>query len=193
MDGIQSVGAFPLDVKRAHVDLLSADSHKWQLGLAGIGFAYVSRALLPRLRPVAVGWKSTKNPLDFDHPALDLREDAAKLEEGTPNSMGIVGLGAALDLLLDAGIPRIAEHVTDWLVALEKELRASGCDPWPAPLHRAGILTFSPPRESAGAFVARAQAAGVVLSSRRGRVRVSPHLYNGERELSALCDLVREA
>jgi selenocysteine lyase/cysteine desulfurase len=35
------------------------------------------------------------------------------------------------------------------------------------------------------------QAAGVVLSLRRGRVRVSPHLYNGERELSALCGLLR--
>jgi cysteine desulfurase/selenocysteine lyase len=78
--------------------------------------------LLPSVRPVAVGWKSTKHPLDFDHPSLDLREDAAKLEEGTPNSMGIYGLEAALELLLEAGIARIAGHVTEWLAALEKEL-----------------------------------------------------------------------
>ena len=191
VDGIQSVGAFPPDVKRAHIDLLSADSHKWQLGLPGIGFAHVSRRLWPRLRPVAVGWKSTKNPLDSDHPALDLREDAAKLEEGTPNLMGIYGLGAALDLLLEAGIPRIANHIADWLAALERELRTLGCDPRPTTSYRAGILTFAPPRETAASFVVRAQAAGIVLALRRGRVRVSPHLYNGQRELDALCGLLR--
>jgi len=152
---------------------------------------YVNRALLPSVRPVAVGWKSTKHPLDFDHPSLDLREDAAKLEEGTPNSMGIYGLEAALELLLEAGIARIAGHVTEWLAALEKELRVRGCDPRPAASHRAGILSFAPPQEAAAAFVARAQAAGVVLSLRRGRVRVSAHLYNGERELDALCGLLR--
>jgi hypothetical protein len=33
--------------------------------------------------------------------------------------------------------------------------------------------------------------AGIVLSARRGRVRLSPHFYNGEPELRALADLLR--
>ena len=78
-----------------------------------------------------------------------------------------------------------------WLASLEGELCALGCDSRPAASHRAGILTFAPPREAAGAFVTRAQAAGVVLSLRRGRVRFPPHLHNVQRELDALYGLLR--
>ncbi|HTE07048.1 MAG TPA: aminotransferase class V-fold PLP-dependent enzyme, partial [Planctomycetota bacterium] len=37
VDVIQGLGAFPLDVHSAGIDFLSADSHKWMLGLEGIG------------------------------------------------------------------------------------------------------------------------------------------------------------
>lgn len=191
VDGIQSVGAFPIDVAKANVDFLAADSHKWQLGLPGIGIAYIRREVLPRIRPSVVGWKSVKNPLDFDHLHFELREDAAKLEEGTQSFATILGMGAALDLLDEAGIDRIAAHITAWLEEAEKFLAAAGLDPGPRRDVRKGILTFRPPSGSAEDFVNRASKAGVVLSPRRGRVRVSPHFYNGEAELAALANLVR--
>ncbi len=40
LDAIQTLGAFPLDVARAHVDFLSADAHKWMLGPLAIGIVY---------------------------------------------------------------------------------------------------------------------------------------------------------
>jgi len=191
VDGIQSVGAFPLDVVKANIDFLAADSHKWQLGLPGIGVAYVRRAILPRLRPSVVGWKSVKNPLDFDHLHFELREDAAKLEEGTQSFATILGMGAALALLDDVGIDRIAAQITAWLDEAEKFLVAAGLAPGPAPAVRKGILTFRPPSGTAEEFMNRASKAGVVLSARRGRVRISPHFYNGETELAALAAVVR--
>jgi len=191
VDGIQSVGAFPIDVVKAKIDFLSADSHKWQLGLPGIGIAYVRRELLAQLRPSVVGWKSVKNPLDFDHLHFDLRDDAAKLEEGTQSFATILGMGAALALLDEVGIEDVTAHITAWLRELEKVLAAAGLHPGPAPSRRRGILTFLPPHGTAEDFVERARKAGIVLSPRRGRVRVSPHLYNGEAELAALADLVR--
>jgi cysteine desulfurase / selenocysteine lyase len=191
VDGIQSVGAFPLDVKAAQVDFLAADSHKWQLGLPGIGFAYVRRELAPRLRPSVVGWKSVKNPLDFDHLHFELRDDAARLEEGTQSFATILGMGAALALLDEVGVDRIASHITEWLRECERMLAAAGLEPGPSPGVRKGILTFRPPSGTAEAFVERAAHAGIVLSARRGRVRVSPHFYNGEPELRALADLLR--
>lgn len=191
VDGIQSVGAFPLDVRKASIDFLSADSHKWQLGLPGIGIAYVRREILPLLRPSVVGWKSVKNPLDFDHLDLTLRDDAARLEEGTQSFATIMGMGAALALLDEIGIDRVAAHITAWLSEIEKVLAAAGLDPGPPPAVRRGILTFRAPSGTPDDFVRRAQASGIMLSSRRGRVRVSPHLYNGEVELTALADFVR--
>jgi len=191
VDGIQSVGAFPLDVAKANIDFLAADSHKWQLGLSGIGIAYVRREILPRVRPSVVGWKSVKNPLDFDHLHFELRDDAAKLEEGTQSFATILGMGAALALLDEVGIGGIAAHITAWLEEADAFLAAAGLDPGPAPALRKGILTFRPPSGTAEEFVHRAGKAGVVLSARRGRVRISPHFYNGEPELAALADLVR--
>ena len=191
VDGIQSVGAFPLDVGRASIDMLSADSHKWQLGLPGIGIAYVRREVLPLLRPSVVGWKSIKTPLDFDHLSFVLREDAAKLEEGTQSFATIVGLAAALSLLEEVGVARIAAHITAWLEEAATALAALGLDPGPDGPRRKGILTFRAPRGTAEELAARAQAAGVMLSPRRGRVRISPHFYSDDRDLAALVDLLR--
>ncbi len=191
VDGIQSVGAFPIDVVKANVDFLAADSHKWQLGLPGIGIAYVRREVLARIRPSVVGWKSVKNPLDFDHLHFELREDAAKLEEGTQSFATILGMGAALDLLDEVGIDRIAAHISAWLEEAERFLAAAGLDPGPARAVRKGILTFRSPVGSAEDFVNRASKVGVVLSARRGLVRISPHFYNGEAELAALASLVQ--
>ena len=191
VDGIQSVGAFPIDVVKAKIDLLSADSHKWQLGLPGIGIAFVRRDVLPLLRPVVVGWKSIKTPLDFDHLNFVLRDDAAKLEEGTQSFATILGLGAALTLLEEVGIERIAAHIADWLDQAHSVLASAGLDPAPDRALRKGILTFRPPRGTAEEFAARAQEARVMLSPRRGRVRISPHFYSGESELAALLALVR--
>jgi selenocysteine lyase/cysteine desulfurase len=190
VDGIQQVGAFPVDVDAAQIDFLSADSHKWMLGLPGIGFIFVRTSLLTRLRPVTVGWKSIKNALDFDHLQFDLREDAAKFEEGTPSFINTLGLGAALALLLEVGIPTIANHITNWLTEADQALTRRGLTPGPEPGRRAGILTFQPPSGTAEEFVARALAASVHVSARRGRVRISPHLYSGEPELSALLQLL---
>ena len=192
VDGIQSVGAFPIDVAKANIDFLAADSHKWQLGLSGIGIAYVRREVLPHLRPAVVGWKSVKNPLDFDHLHFELRDDAAKLEEGTQSFSTILGMGAALALLDEVGIDRVAGHITAWLEEAEKVLATLGLDPGPSRAARKGILTFRPPSGTAEEFVNRAGRAGLVLSARRGRVRMSPHFYNGEVELAALVEFARK-
>jgi cysteine desulfurase/selenocysteine lyase len=114
------------------------------------------------------------------------------LEEGTQSFATIVGMGAALALLDEVGIDRIAAHITAWLEEAENILAQAGLDPGPARGARKGILTFRPPSGTAEEFANRASKAGVMLSPRRGRVRVSPHFYNGEAELAALAKLVRD-
>lgn len=183
VDGIQSVGARPIDVKRSRVHFLAADSHKWMLGLPGIGFLYVDRAVLDRVRPVLVGWHSTTDAWNFDVARFELRADAAKLEEGSPAYTGIVGMGAGLEILLDQGLERVRERIDALVARLDEGLRALGCDTSPGAKERAGILTFTPPVGTADALYAHLGAAGVVVSLRRGRVRASPHCFNTEGEI----------
>jgi selenocysteine lyase/cysteine desulfurase len=100
-------------------------------------------------------------------------------------------MGAALSLLDEVGIDCIAAHIAAWLEEAEMFLAKAGLSLGPKRGVRKGILTFRPPSGTAEEFVNRASKAGVVLSPRRGRVRVSPHFYNAEAELAALADLVR--
>ncbi|WP_164007177.1 aminotransferase class V-fold PLP-dependent enzyme [Pyxidicoccus trucidator] len=191
VDGIQSVGCVPVDVKKSRIHFLSADSHKWMLGIAGIGFLYVAKDVLPRLRPVLVGWRSTTDAWNFNRSHFELRPDAGKLEEGSAAYTGIYALGAALELLQEVGVGAIETRIRGLLTRVEEGLRGLGCDVGPSPEHRAGILTFLPPGGEARPLGAWLAERNVALSVRRGRIRLSPHFYNLPEEMDRLVELVR--
>jgi cysteine desulfurase / selenocysteine lyase len=191
VDGIQSVGCIPVDVKKCRIHFLSADSHKWMIGIPGIGFLYVDRNVLPRVRPVLVGWRSTTDAWNFNRAHFELRPDATKFEEGSHNYAGTYALGAALGLLLEVGMENVAARIRELLAYADRELRAIGCDTGPSPEHRAGILTFLPPQGEARALASYLSERNVSFSLRRGRIRISPHFYNQPAELDRLVEMVR--
>ncbi|QRO00314.1 aminotransferase class V-fold PLP-dependent enzyme [Archangium violaceum] len=191
VDGIQSVGCIPVDVKKSRIHFLSADSHKWMIGIPGIGFLYVDRNVLPRVRPVLVGWRSTTDAWNFNRAHFELRPDATKFEEGSHNYAGTYALGAALGLLLEVGMENVAARIRELLAYADRELRAIGCDTGPSPEHRAGILTFLPPQGEARALASYLSERNVSFSLRRGRIRISPHFYNQPAELDRLVEMVR--
>jgi len=193
VDGIQSVGCIPVDVKKSGVHFLSADSHKWMLGMPGIGFMYVDREVIDRVRPVLVGWHSTTDAWNFDRAHFELRRDAVKFEEGSPAYTGIYGMGAAVELLLEVGIETISARISELLARCERGLRGLGCDVSPAAIERAGIIVFEHPRADARGCYQQLTAANVSVSLRRGRIRVSPHFYTTDEEIDRFISLVSRA
>lgn len=191
VDGIQTVGALETDVKQIGAHFLSADSHKWLLAMHGLGALYVSEDVIDRLRPVLVGWKSTTEAWNFDRAHFELREDAAKLEEGSLPWALIVGFHAALELLQEAGIRTIAKHIHELVEHLAFGLEEIGADVFPAPDARHHILTFNHPHADGADLLERLTAQNFVISRRRGRIRVSPHLYNTIGEIDQLVAAVR--
>lgn len=191
VDAIQQAGAFPIDVKASGIHAMAACSHKWMLGLLGIGFLYVDRDLLARLRPVLVGWHSVEDPFAFDGTRFDLRSDASRLEEAAPSFPLVYGLGAAVEMLLDAGVADVASHITGLLDRAANALEAIGCEVSPAPEHRAGILMIKPAAD-VDALAEACVERNIAVSVRRGRLRLSPHLYNNEDDVDALVELLRD-
>ncbi len=188
VDAIQSLGLFPLDVAECHVDFLAADGHKWLLSVEGCGLFFCRRALLSRLAPRVVGWRSVTNNQDFDHYHMELQPGAGRFEEGTPNTPGIFALGAAIDLLLELGIEAIGRRVlelTDRLCEGLAERGAEIASPR-TPGQSSGIVAFRIPDETPSRTVARLRAAGVFVVERRGCVRASPHFYNTPEDLERL-------
>jgi selenocysteine lyase/cysteine desulfurase len=178
VDGIQTVGALPTDVKKIGAHFLSADSHKWLLGLHGIGALYVSKEVIDQVRPVLVGWKSTIDGWNFDRAQFDLLPDARKFEEGSQPFAMIVGFHAALDLLEEIGIPTVSRHIKGLVDHLAQGLTDLGAEVFPPPRERHHILTFTHPNLDGAELLERMSRQNFVFSRRRGRLRVSPHLYN---------------
>jgi cysteine desulfurase / selenocysteine lyase len=192
VDAIQGLGVLPLDVSRTPVDFLSADGHKWLLGPEGAGVFYVRRELVEVLRPVSVGWHSVVDFFNFSNIDLSLQPHAGRWECGTPNMGGVHALGESVALLLELGVPAVAERVlalTDHLC--DKAARA-GIEVYSSrrPGEASGIVSLVVPGAEERHLVRRCREAGVVVNLRSGRIRLSPHCYNTEDELTRAVEVL---
>lgn len=106
LDAAQTAGALPIDIKAMHVDLLAFPGHKSLLGPTGIAGLYVGpRCKLEEIEPWREGGtggdsSTPTQPAVFPH----------YLEAGTPNTIGIAGLGASLDFLAKHPIGHHLSH-----------------------------------------------------------------------------------
>ncbi len=100
VDAAQSAGIIPIDVVRDRVDLLAFTGHKGLLGPQGTGGLWVRGGI--DLAPVFRGGTGSNSELE-EQP--DFYPD--RLESGTPNGVGIAGLGAAVRFLARQGVEKI--------------------------------------------------------------------------------------
>jgi selenocysteine lyase/cysteine desulfurase len=184
VDGIQSLGLIPVDVKGCHIHFLSAGGHKWLLGPMGCGVLYVAQEVVDLVHPKGVGWKSVRGENDFFTIRLDFKPDALRFEPGSLNLLGIHGLGAALDLLLEVGVARIFESVLAVNDLFVQGLRQRGLK-IVTPLERSsrsGILSFMPKADPEKTFYTLMEE-NIMVSERKGLIRLSPHFYNTEADV----------
>jgi len=198
VDAIQTLGAFPLNVAGC-VDFFAADAHKWLLGPSGAGLLYVRRELQGLLRPIVHGWHNVRCPDFVAQERLEYRPDARRYEVGTVNLSGVVGLNAALGLLLELGIENIATELLRKRAWLVPELVRHGWEVLHAdapPPNAGAILSLRRGDEDLAKWHARLAQAGFVTSlradrSRRHYLRLSPHFYNTDDELYRLLEILK--
>jgi len=196
VDGIQTLGAFPTTVER--VDFLAADAHKWLLGPCAAGILYVRRSWQERLRPPVYGWHNVRCPNYVAQDRLVYPSDARRYEPGSANLVGLVGLRAAIELLLETGIDNIAAELLRKRAWLVPALQASGYRVLHAdapPESASGIVTFHRPDADLPALHRKLSAANIITSLRADRsgkqyIRLSPHFYNTDAELHRLLALL---
>ena len=196
LDAIQTVGAFPTTVEE--VDLLAADAHKWLLGPCGAGLMYVRGAVQERITPPIYGWHNVRCPNYVAQEQLVFRSGSQKYEAGTHNLLGIVGLVAAMELILELGVENIARELLRKRARLVPALQAKGCTVLQADApaeNGSGIVSFHRPGSDLAALHQKLTDAGVVTSLRGDRtgqqyIRLSPHYYNTDAELERVLGLV---
>lgn len=106
IDAAQSVAHLPLDVERLGADFVAFSAHK-MLGPTGVGVLTGKKDALDALTVEVRGGGAVRL---VERDGFHLRPLPAKLEPGTPNIAGVIGLGAAVDVLQAIGMDRIEAH-----------------------------------------------------------------------------------
>jgi selenocysteine lyase/cysteine desulfurase len=193
VDAIQGLGAFPLDVEAAHIDALAADGHKWMLGPEGCGVLYVRQSRQDSIFPEEFGWTTVAGFQDYSSRDMALRQDAGRYECGTLNTIGLYGLQASLELLLEVGTQTIADTVQ----ALADQLAAGATNKGyqllvdRTPESGAGIVSIQKPGIDSRMLVHGLKKCGIIAAPRQGWVRFSPHFYISPEDIDRVIEALQ--
>ena len=190
IDGYQTCGCVPLDVSAMECDAFVGGCLKWLSGGPGNAFLYVRPELIPKVRPQGTGWFATRDPFSFTLQELVFAADARRLETGTwAMASHYAGL-AGLELILEVGVGNIQERLRALTDRILERCDEAGVNTF-TPRERArrcGIVTLECERPED--VEAKLRAEGVIVDSRPGRVRLSPHWCVTAKELERGMDLV---
>jgi len=202
VDGAQSAPHIKIDVQDLDCDFLAFSGHK-MCGPTGIGVLYGKQELLESLEPQNLGGGMNES---FDNVnEVYLKPLPTRLEAGTPNIEGAIGLGAAIEYLEKIGLDKIEQHehlLRHYLITKLKTI------PHISIINEesdSGIVAFNVD----GIF---AQDVAVYLNKHKvcvragnhcakilknevgvkNTVRISIYLYNTEQEIDTLIDLLKD-
>ena len=139
VDAAQTAGHLPIDVEECQIDVLACSGHKGLLGPPGVGLMIVKDEL--PLLPWREGGTGSHSEEAVQPAAYPYR-----LESGTPNTVGIAGLGAGIAFIQKKGLAAIRQHEEALLNRLVEGLRAiSGVQVYGPQkvFHRTGVVSFN--------------------------------------------------
>jgi cysteine desulfurase / selenocysteine lyase len=198
VDAMQAVGVIPIDMQAMGIHALAAGGQKALLGPPGQGFMAIRQDLLQHMSPVFAGPLSI---VDWDHWLrydLTFRPAARRFEMGTTNLTGLMGLLAAVKMVLELGPANISDWVTTLSDIAIEDLTARGfrvVTPLASAEH-AHIVTFAVQGDPAP-MVQWFQDAGIILRSHEDAdgnpyLRISSHAYNTVEEIQRVGKVLEE-
>lgn len=106
VDGSQGSVHMPVDVQDLGCDFYPITGHKLY-GPSGSGAIYVRKERMAEMRPFLGGGDMIK---DVSKEAVTYNDPPMKFEAGTPGIVQTIGLGVALEYLMDLGMENVAAH-----------------------------------------------------------------------------------
>ena len=192
VDGIQSLGIEPLNVKKLNIDLLSSSGHKGLLSPHGIGIFYCNEEIIDDVNPVYVARTSYEYREDMDK--AKLKKSAVKFEIGNYNYLGIYALSKGLDLLNEFDVNKIRKHTFSLGNKFREKLLSIGIKPLDSPIkdERSHIVPYNIPRIPTEKVTSMMNKEKVRVSGLYGRVRASFGLYNTFDEIETTMKIIEK-
>lgn len=193
LDGAQAMKLPEIDVTAVDCDFLAFSGHK--LGaLTGIGVLYGKNNILSQLPPVRFGGGMIR---ESQYSASIYGGVPQRFEAGTPNYVGAISLGCAMEYLQSVGRIELAQQEQILTVLLRKELATiPEVTVIGTPNRRCGVVSFVVPGihpfdlgamlDSQGIAVRTGHLCAQPLVNQLGYdsvIRVSPAFYNTEQEI----------
>ena len=119
IDGAQAVQHIPINMEKIDADFYCFSGHKIYAP-TGIGVLYGKKNLLDKMPPYQGGGEMIKS-VTFEKTIYN--DVPNKFEAGTPNISGAIGLGIAIDYILEIGIENVAKHEADLLDYASQKIR----------------------------------------------------------------------
>ena len=205
LDAAQSIPHVPVDVQALDADFVAFSGHK-MLGPTGIGALYGREALLDAMEPL-FGGGSMIRVVELHQSSWTGLPD--KLEGGTPNIAGAIGLGAAVDYLQTVGMPNVTAHehqLTEYALAQLSDLEDVRVFGPPDAQERGGVISFyvgdvhphdvGTLLDAEGIAVRAGHHCAQPLMRKLGvaaTVRASMYLYNTAAEVDCLAEGITRA
>lgn len=189
VDGIQSIGAMPISMPRVQPDFLVAASHKWLLGAYSFGFCYVS----PKWHdgtPLEENWFNRAGSEDFAR-LVDYRAayqpGARRYDQGEASSFILAPIAAAgIRQILQWGVADISQTLqgkTDDIAARAEHMGLLVAPEQIRAPHMIGISKAGGFKKDLPLLLAQDN---IFVSVRGDSVRISPHLYTTDEDISRL-------
>jgi selenocysteine lyase/cysteine desulfurase len=188
LDGAQSAGNLPFDVKKCGVHFYAASGHKWMLGPKRTGILYVSDTVMDLLKPTTVGAYSDQSH-DILKRRLQFQPTAQRYEYATQNEALFHGLGISVEFIQTIGMQAIwnrnKELAEKFHLGLKKIPRVRILSP-DQESFRTSMITFKVDgvnyRDMADRMIKDRFRVRVVPEADLEGIRTSFHLYNNENE-----------
>ena len=193
LDVSQCCGGIPLDVAKLGADFLVCAGYKWLLSPYGTGFFWAKNEHTEKMRPGPFYWAAAEGAQNFHSLALEnpkpvrgaRRWDIAE----TSNYFNFAAMDASLQFVLQLGPETVEAHNRKLIDFLFERLPKDRCVP-ASPLNSAhrgpyGCFAARSPEKTSELYQKLAKEK-IITSLREGNIRVSPHLYNTERDIDRL-------
>ncbi len=202
VDGAQSGGHCPVDVREIGCDFFAFSGHKL-CGPTGIGVLWGRKEILDAMPPYQGGGEMI---LSVDYDGASFKPAPYRFEAGTPDISGPVGLHAAMDYLDAIGRDRIFRHDQELAEYAYARLQALGGVRLFGPREgRGGLVSFLLDGVHAHDLVTLADQAGVALRGGHhctqplmkklgveSTARASFYFYNNREEVDRLIEVISE-
>ena len=199
VDGTQSVGALPFDTERIRPDAVICAGYKWLLGPYSLGLAYYSERW-HNGRPLEENWIGREKSEEFGN-IIAYRDGyhpgAIRFDMGERSNFVLVPmLVAALEMVLNLTPAAIQEYCRNLARPLENCAGELGFR-LESSAGRANHLFGLRARNTDGIDPNRLHdilgQRGISVSVRGNAIRISPHVYNDERDIQALIEALDTA